>query len=744
MSPSQVSPTGLAAYEMNWQDVRTIPDDDLVSFIELHYLDGKLRRSNWERMALEQLAFAEGDQGVVWNADDSELDAVDTAVRDGVPIHEVNPIYINTIKGVVFQKIALVLGGPINLFGVPRSGDDEDVNAARVATKTLRYVLDRSDQPIRFKIYQALWTMFCTGPVFPHVHWDAYMGIPEQFDAPKMDDSWDDAKRKEMIKAYKTKIADGLGRREEDIFDDKNALNLPPGDVNWTFATGFDITEPEFTSNISEASWIIHTSFRSMEHLQARYDAELVDKINPNLQDDQYINMYRTTYGVTAATGDGGMPTAMSRPELVVVHVFWRPRRPWCPMGAHVIMANKVLLHKGPNPYFHGQLPFSTISEIPSRKFRTTGSTVRQLMTLQKGRNRMRSAANYIIDKIVAPKLMIEGDMDIPVNAFDGQDRKIHVPHGALSQNKIKFMEPPTLPTDLYRLDAMYQRDMQDVANVHDSTTGRGENKQQSGRHAAIMLENDTRANHVTREYIKQGLADAGMQTLALYWQFVKSERHLHVTGHDFDSDLRDFRGDQLFDQKRLNRLPGPQDFNVDVELGRDDQKAQMFATIELMTQLGYWTPQTHGQTVERMVSQGLATEHDEYGWHRRNAGDEHRDLLARKEVRTNLGDLDEIHTEEHYRWTTTGEYRMAVKTDKDLADKIDVHIREHMYNAAEKRQRLEQIEVLAKELVRQELERDADPETKEVGTIDQAAAAGPTLVPDGATFPALAGVIQA
>ena len=66
------------------------------------------------------------------------------------------------------------------------------------------------------------------------------------------------------------------------------------------------------------------------------------------------------------------------------------------------------------------------------------------------------------------------------------------------------------------------------------------------------------------------------------------------------------------------------------------------------------------------------------------------------------------------------------------------------MYNAAEKRQRLEQIEVLAKELVRQELERDADPETKEVGTIDQAAAAGPTLVPDGATFPALAGVIQA
>lgn len=704
---------GAAAYEIDWTDPAKIPDEQLQSFIRTQFEAGKQRRQGWERQASKQLAWANGDQESSYLDDAQDLSRVSREITKGIPFEFQYPIVINSIKGKVFQRIALMLGAPVTLNAIAQSPSDEDINAARVATKVLQYMWRSGPDSVSKRFIEALWYMFCTGVCWIHPCWDAFKGELENFGPDKDPDP---VKAAATADAWKLKLAESLAKGIHDLnLNEDGSVDLPPGEVDWQFRTGFDITEPEFAFSVDECEWLIDTNWRTMEYVRFRYGEERTETVNPDDgSSSQYLTGWRTAYGHVGEYTREGV-TNRTKAELVMLHSLWRPVRPWAPVGALVICSSQgVILYKGPNPYPHGELPFVQLKEFPVKHFRPP-CTVQNMMTLQGARNRNRSQIAAAVHMAVAPKILREEECQIAEDAFDSQDRIIDVGPGGV--NKIKAFENPKLPSEAIVLDQLYVRDLEDVAEVHASTTGRGESGQQSGKHAQILQAADSRATMVPRLLAQSAIAHAGSQSLWLWWKYVSTERMVVIPGDDSEGDVLQFKGLDLLpgrtDEKGQGKSkPGPHDFNVRVVMGPDQERQQQVALVEMMTTMGYWRADNVDDRikVEKLLGQPGSGELDANARHRKNAASENRKLVSGAsaapdgEVVTAPGDQDQVHFEEHGRFTTTAEYRQAVKTKPQVQEQFEIHMRAHQFAAALKRQRLVVIEELAGATLRQEM----------------------------------------
>ncbi|MCH9021268.1 MAG: hypothetical protein IID32_00700 [Planctomycetes bacterium] len=684
-NPSSKSDSPLAAYELDWSDPKSMDDSELVDFVTRQYRSAKDRRFGWESRAIEQLAWVEGDQHLKWSDQKKELENYFAQLNEGVPFEKRHPVQINLLKSIVFQKIAMLLGRPATLVGIALSSDDDDVASASVQTKLLQFMWHTGPESIRGKLIRAFFEMFSTGLVFIHPVWDPFYGPPESFgpdlqSAAGLAEGIDKVERQKLIAAYRDRIAETYGKPADEIdFDDGGGVRLPPGRVTWEFPTGFDISEPEYATTIDQCDWLIHTQWRSMEYLRARYPESVVEEIKPDSSSAEYLNSFRGFYGSYAERT--GEKSSQGPAELVQVHTLWRPKAPpWAPEGAMIVVADKTLLHKSGHPYPHGQLPFVKLQEQPSRWFRP-GSTIHDLMSLQQARNRSRSQLAAAIHMAVAPKIIAEEGAHVPDDAFDSNSNTISVADGAIADRKIMPWPGVRIPRELFTIDELYRRDMEDVAGIHSSTSGRGESKQQSGRHAAILVQRDSRGGLVTRELVETAIAAAANQSMWLWFKYVTTERTLQITGSGSSVDVLAFKGEDLFAKKRRGREPAPTDFNVRVRLGSDNEFEQILERIQLLTSLGYWSPERSEDRikVERLLAEGVNTEFDPDERQRLDARHEHASFITGERVETNLGDHDAIHIAEHDEWTTTEEFRRETARDKRIKVFLRVHRQEHL-----------------------------------------------------------------
>jgi hypothetical protein len=723
--------TAKAAHELDWSDPSAMPDADLLHFIDTQFHAGKGRRAEWERNAAKQLAWLEGDQDKDWDEGLETLDRIPQEVVEGVPLQYVHPIRVNKLKGVVEQRMAMALGSGVEMYSAAASTDDEDVSSAVVGTKLLHYLWHSGATPARMRFIWAMWRVFGTGVIWIHPVWDPFAGRPEPF-KPNTKGAEDDDERAELIERFRHQIAGKLGKKPEEVdLQDDGELMVPPGEVRWDFRTGFDITEPEFCNTIDECDWIIDTRWRSLEYLRFRYGEELTSGLTPSNSSEEYVADYRRQYG---KRGDDQGKRAPA--ELIEVHSLWRCHRPWAPVGALVIAAgNQKILKKGPHPYTHGELPFIPLQEMVSESFRPP-STVGNLMDLQEARNRRRSMTDAALHMSIAPKMMVEEGVVIKDGAFDENDRFIELEKGAIANQKLKPLEQPKLPFEVFPMDNLDRQDIGDVANVHDSTTGRSEFKGQSGRHAAGMQQGDARGNKVALELIRAGLSNAGRQSLMLWHQYVPADRTVVITGGDLEGEVLTFKGADLVSKSGSAKPGSPggaADFNVEVKIGPERDLLETLGLIETMVSAKVWQPdqrETDRLTIEQLIGDLVPSDKDEAAAHRRNAGREHARFKAGKAVRARYGDDDVRHVREHEKWTTTDEFGELLERDQnlELSKRIDqivlTHIYEHWMNAADKRLRLEMIGEKVKGNLRAELEIGQD-EPEE-------ATEGPALAPAG------------
>ena len=665
---------GLQSWEIDWDK----PDhDEAVAFIDEQYTDGKMRRQHWEGQAAECLAYAAGEQNVRWNTD---MNSLVEKFRDlHVPDRYRQRLSINTIKGYVLHRMSLLLGVPITWNVLPWSAEDRDVATARMGSKLAEYAWGNANPHFEMELIDALWAMFCTGVIFAKVWWDPELGADQIFYPPKGAGS-----AAERVKSWMGTIAKRLGRDDTDVpLTDDGGFLTQIGDNRVEWCTGFEITEPVYCRRLSKARWVIHSTFVEKERLIERFGNKARD-LSPDAANVAYQSGYDRMYGFERRDSIGDTPSR-NLSEMIQVHELWRPRSVLNRKGCFIVVADKTVLHSGPNPYRHGRLPFVEFRELPDDRFRPT-STVRMLLDLQDSRNRNRQKIAEYVNRVTDPTIMVEDGANLPENAFTEGPSIVPVAENGIA--KVRAFEMPNLPPAALHLDQAYEQDMQTVAGVHDSSLGRMESRQQSGRHAQLLQESDQRGNTVTRKLIQMGLGQVGHLVLWNYHQYATRKRMVQIGGTYAEREVVAFKGEDLLPKKRGDEA-GPYTFNVTVNIGVETSVEAMLEKVEFMIKSGLLDPKNPDDrlTITAMIGDKIVRD-DKATRQRSRAEQENRDLVAKRMPVLARGDDDFIHIEEHEKFTTSPEYRDALRRNPNLATLFEAHIREHMFQEAEKRLR--------------------------------------------------------
>ena len=676
-----------AAHDIDWRNPVNVEDNLLADFIIGQYKAGKDRRREWEADSAVQLSWVRGNQNLVWS---DQTQGLIESQDPNLPLEMRDPIVINKLKGFMLGWLSLIFSRPLTWTVLPQTRDDEDVASARVQSKLMDYYWQvAAGGGGMTSLLDAGWLVFATGVCWAKPIWDPQRGGVDYFSADILKEKGETVEsteqRENLLARFKKWIAKhaALGSQEDvELEDDK--LGLPGGDVDIEWVNGFDLTEPEACGRIETAPWIIHSKFRTIEYLRAKYGRKAIEGLEPDTE--SYTTHYQAFGESNAWQHVPGASGEVPR-DHVLTHELWRPHiRSVCPVGVLAICTdNGRVLKKGPHPYVHGQLPFIQYQETPDwRDFRPT-PTLRDLMGLQHSRNKMRSRMSGHVQMTVDPKYLVENGAGLPADWITSGPKEIP----CKDATKISVLPQPTIPNSVYQVDDMNLRDMEDVAGLHRSTTGRGETPQQSGRHAALLAEADSRRLSIPRLYFEAASSKVGSQLLFLLWEFVSTARSVPITGPSGVQDIITFKGQDL-----LRGTPNaPHAFNVRASLVVEPDMAAVVDRIELLSKAGWLDPknETDRQMVFRWLGEQVPSDLDMGAKARSAAERENLQLIdsikQRAEVRVALGDRDDIHIETHYEFTTTAEYREALKKDAKISLAMELHLAEHHRNRAEKEQ---------------------------------------------------------
>jgi hypothetical protein len=246
--------------------------------------------------------------------------------------------------------------------------------------------------------------------------------------------------------------------------------------------------------------------------------------------------------------------------KVFVKEVWVKPCRQFKD-GAHFFMANGKILKmyegdKEPGtgdipvtgevvsdyPYEHNMFPLVKITHIPMGRF-YGGSIIEDLIPLQKEYNRTRSQMIEAKNRTSKPAWVIEKGSVDPNKITSEPGLIIEVMPGFAHPEALKNPElPGNVPLEL----DISLRDMDDVASQYEISQGRTPpGVEAASAIAYLQEENDTVLYHTVAS-IEQAVEEAGVQALALAWQFWDEPRTIRIVSINNAYESKKFKSSDL------------------------------------------------------------------------------------------------------------------------------------------------------------------------------------------------------
>ncbi len=674
-----------ASHLINW---RNPSEHQVLGFIRSQVGRHDQYHHRWVKRAQLQLAWAAGDQLKRW----------DNMRRDLVDSYDVQAgriaLFVNRIKPAILNWLSLITARPVSFRVSPATSDDVDIASARVQDKLARYYWKKLVGDKQF--VDALWLMFCTGCAFFKSTWDPLLGgefkvgPTDVFESDELEDGrLYGGNGTTLRQRFSHMIGSLLGIEPGEVaLDNEDRFEVHDGDLDCTLLTGFDIVPPQHVHSIEKAPWLLVRQYRHMEEVRQRYGKK-ADKLNPSTGTDHIGSL---DHGIETLGGYGSgdpMTAAVGSPDHVRVYELWRPVSRACPKGYHAVVAQNVILKRGPNPYDHGEIPVVMVRELPSPRSFWPASTVQDLMPLQVEINVARSQVAEHKAATVEPRILVEKGHGLHKKAFTAPQELVELNPTWVSQGKIKAFIPEPLPAYMPYWEQSLRSDFEDVSRNHAPSYGKQKGNVRSGRHAVALQEADARMNAPMMRLLRDDLGHVCRQWLSILRQFTDEQRTITVIGENSEPEVVRWSKQDL---------PAAE-FNVECDLGNALDRQTTVELIDMLTARGWLNVQTPGdrELVFRWLGQGVTQEVDESQQDRSNASLENQEMLEGVLPPVSDGDEDTIHLMEHTKAQKSAAYRRKLRFDPELEKIFLVHKRNHERQRIRKsvRQRVEAMEMI-------------------------------------------------
>ncbi len=442
-----------------------------------------------------------------------------------------NRVHVNRILPTVQNRLARLLKNEPRWDVKPKSSDEEDKDAARLAEQLLVQLWD-SLGTNKKRIPLTMWLQQC-GSAYFKVSWDPTLGRKTVNPKPKLDDA-----------------GQPTGETEYEI--------VAEGDMRVDVCSYFEIFPDPYAKSWEELNYLVQAKIRPLKYFKSQYPetGHLVK------QEDCWLNSL--TYearinSINTQTGTAGNSATQMKDSAIEISYYEKASSEH-PYGRHIIIANGVKLKDDILPI--DEIPFVNFDDIVVGGKFNGEAIITHLRPLQDQINRGKTMRAAWMNRTLTAKLIAARGHNIAAEALNDQSGELVLFDPVPNSKEPHELTMPAIPSYAFEEERTLKDDINDTAGINEASRGQLPSSSIPAIGMQLLVEQDDTRIGVETEGHEYSYADLGRIKLKFVDKFYETDRLLKIIGENQEYAVRTFRGSDIrenFDVHviRGSTLPG-------------------------------------------------------------------------------------------------------------------------------------------------------------------------------------------
>lgn len=499
-------------------------DKALVAFVKnkLEEIRTASARTAMEGIALTNVAYLCGFDSIYFDGASRQFKPTPTPSQ----FIKRNRVHVNRILPTVQNRLARLLKNEPRWDIRPKSGDEEDKDAARLSEQVIIQLWDQLKINQK-RVGMTMWLQQA-GSAYFKVVWDESLG------------------RKQVLPSTDPETGETTYKI------------VAEGDIRVDVKSFFQIYPDPLAKSSDDLQHYIETNIRPIAYFAAQFP----DRGQLVKPEDCWLNslaMEARINSMNTQSGAAGTSSIQMKNSAIEMVYYEKPSNKH-PYGRHIITANGVLLKDDVLP----------IDEIPIIKFddiiiggKFNGEAIiTHLRPLQDQLNRGKSMRAAWLNRMLTGKVLAARGHNIAAEAFNDQSGELIKYDPVPNTAEPHALEMPPIPQYAYEEEKVLKDDINDTAGINEASRGQLPSSSIPAIGMQLLVEQDDTRIGVETESHEYSYADLGRVLLKFVDKYYETERLLKVCGENMEYSVKKFKGTDIrenFDVHviRGSTLPG-------------------------------------------------------------------------------------------------------------------------------------------------------------------------------------------
>lgn len=482
-------------------------------------------RTAQESINLTNIAYLCGFDSVYFDAQSRQFKPTPSPSK----LIRANRVHVNRILPTVQNRLARLCKNPPRWDVRPKSADEEDKDAARLAEQVIIQLWEQLGIN-RKRISLTMWLQQC-GSAYLKASWDPTLG--EKKVSPK------DVQK-----------PDGTIERTYDI--------VAEGDLRVDVCSFFEAFPDPLAKSWDEVQDMLQAKVRPIAYFPQTFP----ERGGMVKEEDCWLNSLSYEARINSfnsVNGGAGAPNAQLKNSAIEISYYEKPSKKH-PYGRHIIIANGVKLKDDVLPV--DEIPFVKFDDIVVGGKLCGEAIITHLRPLQDQINKGKSMRQAWTNRMLTGKIIAARGHNILEEAFNDQSGEVVEYDPVPLTAEPHAFAMPTIPQYAFEEESTLKDDMNDTAGINEASRGQMPSSSIPAIGMQLLVEQDDTRIGVETEQHEHSFADLGRILLKFVAKNYITERLLKTVGEDMEYAVRKFKGTDIrenFDVHviRGSTLPG-------------------------------------------------------------------------------------------------------------------------------------------------------------------------------------------